>query len=164
MDEFRKLKPHELEDGYAVLMEAYEWLNARGSNQWPEPLPLEKYRRWHKRGLNYGFFFNGILSNVLSLVAEIDHRWHDFMPDACVMWIRAVAGSDKHRGRGFGKLAIQAAVEKLVNNKQIPIYLHCYKGNGFLPKYYTNLGFETLSETELDNGPWILMKHSGTQS
>ena len=160
MCEFRKLNLDEPDKGYAVLIEAYEWLNARGSNQWPKPFPLEKYRRWHEQGLNYGYFSDGVLSNVLSLVEEIDNRWHDYMPDACVMWIRAVAGSNQHRGRGYGKLAILAAAQKLVNEKQVPIYLHCYKGDGFLPKYYASLGFEALSETELDNGPWVLMKYS----
>lgn len=160
MSKFRLLKPYELDNGYAVLLEAYEWLKARGSNQWPKPFPHEKYRRWHERGLNYGFFFNGAITTVLSLVKEKDDRWHDFMSGESVMWIRAVAGSNKHRGRGFGKLAIQAAVRKIINEKQIPLYLHCYKGNGFLPKFYGDLNFETLSETALDNGPWVLMKHS----
>ena len=54
---FRKLHSHELDSGYAVLADAYEWLKSRGSNQWPQPFPYEKYRRWHEQGLNYGFFY-----------------------------------------------------------------------------------------------------------
>ena len=160
MGELRKLNSHEIDDGYAILLEAYERLKARGSHQWLQAFPYAKYRLWHDKGLNYGFFSNDALTTVLSLVEETDDRWHDFMPNACVMWIRAVAGSNQHRGSGFGKLAIQAAVHQIVIEQRKPLYLHCYKGKGFLPAYYSSLNFKVLSETELDNGPWVLMKHA----
>ncbi len=156
---FRKLHPYELATGYAVLVEAYEYLKSRGSIQWPHPFPYDKYRRWHNRGLNYGFFSGNRLTTVISLVEESDDRWRDFFSGACVYWIRAVAGSHRHRGKGFGRLAVRAAVDRIVNDQQIPLYLHCFKGRGFLPAYYARLGFRVMSETELDNGPWILMKH-----
>lgn len=158
-NEFRKLHPHELDSGYAVLVEAYEWLKSRGSAQWPQPFPYEKYRRWHEQGLNYGFFSDGGLSTVLSLVEETDDRWRDFFSGACVWWVRAVAGSNRHRRKGCGRLAIRAAVNRIVMAQQIPLYLHCFKGSGFLPSYYGRLGFEMLAETELDNGPWVLLKY-----
>ena len=108
--DFRKLLAGELDIGYAVLIEAYEWLNARGSGQWPHRFPYVKYRRWHELGLNYGFFSNDKLTTVLSLVKETDDRWRDYLSGACVMWVRAVAGSDRNRYKGFGRLAIRAAV------------------------------------------------------
>ena len=103
--EFRKLLSRELDSGYAVLIEAYEWLNARGSGQWPHPFPYEKYCRWHELGLNYGYFSNGTLTTVLSLVEEADDRWRDYLSGASVMWVRAVAGSSWQRKNGFGRLA-----------------------------------------------------------
>ena len=129
--EFRKLRLNELDSGYAVHLEAYEWLKSRGSKQWVQPFPNQKYRAWHQQRLNYGFFSNQKLTTVLSLV----------------------------RKKGFGRLAIQAAVRRMVLEQRRPLFLHCYKGSGFLPEYYSRLGFKTLSETELDNGPWTLMKH-----
>ena len=156
----RKLSSHELDSGYAVLIDAYEWLNSRGSTQWPHRFPYEKYSRWHERGLNYGFFSNEMLTTVLSLVEETDDRWRDYLSGECVMWVRAVAGSNRHRNKGFGRLAIQAAVHRMVIEQGRPLFLHCFKGSGFLPAYYGGLGFKALSETELDNGPWVLMKHS----
>ena len=159
MCEFRKLLSSELDSGYAVLIEAYEWLNARGSSQWPHRFPYEKYSRWHELGLNYGFFSNEKLTTVLSLVEEADDRWRDYLSGACVMWVRAVAGSNRHRKKGFGRLAIQAAVHRIVIEQGRPLFLHCFKGSGFLPAYYGGLGFKALNETELDNGLWVLMKH-----
>ena len=158
--EFRKLYSHELNIGYAIHLEAYEWLKSRGSHQWLHAFPYEKYRRWHEQGLNYGFFSSDALTTVVTLVEETDDRWRDFLSGACVMWIRAVAGSNQHRGRGFGRRAIQAAIHRIAIKQRVPLYLHCFKGSGFLPEYYSSLGFKMLSETELDNGPWILMKHS----
>ena len=155
--EFRRLHSNELDTGYAVHMEAYEWLKSRGSKQWPKPFPFEKYRLWHERRLNYGFFPNDTLATVFSIVEETDDRWHDYLQGRCVVWVRAVAGSDRFRNKGFGRLAIQAAIRQFVNEKSIPLYLHCYKGSGFLPEYYSQLGFRVLSETELDNGPWVLL-------
>jgi len=157
--EFRKLRFDELDSGYAVHLEAYEWLKSRGSKQWVQPFPNGKYRAWHEQRLNYGFFSNHKLTTVLSLVEETDNRWRDYFLDACVMWVRAVAGSDQFRKKGFGCLAIQAAVRRIVLEQRRPLFLHCYKGSGFLPEYYSRLGFKALSETELDNGPWVLMKH-----
>ena len=159
MGEFRKLLADELDSGYAVLIEAYEWLNARGSDQWPHRFPYEKYHGWHELGLNYGFFSNDKLTTVLSLVKETDDRWREYLSGACVMWVRAVAGSNRHRYKGFGRLAIRAAVHQIVIEQGSPLFLHCFKGGGFLPTYYGGLGFKALSETELDNGPWVLMKH-----
>lgn len=158
--ELRKLRSRELDSGYAVLIEAYEWLNSRGSSQWPHRFPYEKYSRWHELGLNYGFFSNENLTTVLSLVEEADDRWRDYLSGACVMWVRAVAGSNRYpKKKGFGRLAIQAAVRRIVIELGRPLFLHCFKGSGFLPDYYGCLGFKALSETELDNGPWVLMKH-----
>jgi hypothetical protein len=157
--EFRKLLSSELDSGYAVLIEAYGWLNARGSGQWPHRFPYEKYRKWHKLGLNYGFFSNEKLTTVLSLVEEADDRWRDYLSGACVIWVRAVAGSSRHQKKGFGRLAIQAAVHRIVMEQGRPLFLHCFKGSGFLPDYYGCLGFKALSETELENGSWVLMKH-----
>ena len=157
--ELRKLRSRELDSGYAVLIEAYDWLNSRGSGQWPHRFPYKKYRRWQERGLNYGFFSDDKLATVLSLVEETDDRWRDYLSGACVMWVRAVAGSNRHRKKGFGRLAIQAAVHRIVFEQGRPLFLHCFKGSGFLPDYYGRLGFKALSETELDNGPWVLMKY-----
>ena len=157
--EFRKLLYSELDSGYAVLIEAYEWLNSRGSSQWPHRFPYEKYCKWHELGLNYGFFSNEKLTTVLSLVEEADDRWRDYLSGVCVMWVRAVAGSNRHQKKGVGRLAIQAAVHRIVIEQGRPLFLHCFKGSGFLPDYYGYLGFKTLSETELENGPWVLMKH-----
>ena len=75
------------------------------------------------------------------------------------MWVRAVAGSNRYRSNGCGRLAIQAAVKRIVIEQGKPLFLHCFKGSGFLPDYYDRLGFKALSETELENGPWVLMKH-----
>ena len=156
---FRKLRLDELDTGYAVHIEAYEWLKSRGSKQWPKPFPYEKYRLWHEQRLNYGFFANHNLSTVLSIVEEPDGRWRDYFLDRSVFWVRAVAGSDRFRNKGLGRLAVQAAVRQFVHAARIPLYLHCYKGSGFLPEYYRRLGFKALSETKLDNGPWVLLKH-----
>ena len=70
--------------------------------------------------------------------------------------IRPLAMAD---GAGFGRLAIRGAVDRIVTTCQSHVFLHCFKGNGFLPGYYSRLGFEALSETELDNGPWVLLKY-----
>lgn len=156
---FRRLYPDELDIGYAVLVDAYEYLKSKGSSQWPQPFPHEKYRRWHAQGLNYGYFSDGTLAAVLSLVEETDDRWRDFLSGECVWWVRAVAGANQHRNNGFGCLAIRAAVDRIVTGHRLPLFLHCFKGNGFLPGYYGRLGFEALSETELDNGPWVLLKY-----
>ena len=159
MCEFRKLGPGELHTGYSILIEAYGWLKAKGSDQWPHQFPFEKYHRWHELGLNYGHFSNKQLAAVLSLVEETDDRWQDFFFGECVMWVRAVAGSNRYRNNGCGRRAIQAAVKRIVIEQGKPLFLHCFKGSGFLPAYYEHLGFKTLSETELENGPWVLMKH-----
>jgi len=156
---FRRLHPRELDTGYAVLVEAYDYLKSKGSNQWPQPFSYEKYRRWHEQGVNYGFFSDDTLATVLSLVKEADDRWRDVLFGARVWWIRAVAGSGRHRNKGFGSLAIRAAVDRIATAHQSSVFLHCFKGNGFLPGYYSRLGFEALSETELDNGPWVLLKY-----
>lgn len=158
--EYRKLRANELDTGYAVHLEAYEWLKSRGSRQWPKPFPYEKYRLWHELRLNYGLFADNDLAAVLSIVEEADDRWRDYLKGRSVLWIRAVAGSDRFRGQGFGRLAVQAAVHQIGLEHRMPVYLHCYKGSGYLPGYYSRLGFDTLSETELDNGPWVLLKYS----
>jgi GNAT superfamily N-acetyltransferase len=159
--EFRRLLSNELDTGYAVHLEAYEWLKSKGSKQWPKPFPYEKYRLWHERRLNYGFFSNDTLATVFSIVEETDDRWADYLQGRCVVWVRAVAGSGRFRNKGFGRLAIRAAIRQFVHEKSIPLYLHCYKGSGFLPEYYSRLGFNILSETELDNGLWVLLKYPG---
>ena len=100
IQEFRGLRSDELDTGYALHLEAYEWLKSRGSSQWAKPFPYEKYRLWHGQRLNYGFFSNGTLTSVLSIVEETDDRWHDYLQGRSVLWVVSYRDGNRVRPRG----------------------------------------------------------------
>ena len=64
-----------------------------------------------------------------------------------------------NRNSRYDSAGTPELIRRALDEQGSPLFLHCFKGGGFLPAYYGGLGFKALSETELDNGPWVLMKH-----
>lgn len=149
---FRKLDAKDFDDAYGLLVAVTDWLNSRGIRQWRSPIPRHIYRARHDRGENHGLFVDGKLAAVLSLSVVIPERWHRFVPEGSYRWLATMATARNVHGRRVGEVALDVA-EKWAAAEGIEwMYLDCSEGNGFLPRYYGNAGYERLETLELHSG------------
>ena len=63
----RRLKQEEFDQAYAIYLDAFEWLKAKGVRQWLVPISKIAYQERHLRGENFGYFISGELCAIVSL-------------------------------------------------------------------------------------------------
>ena len=139
----RPLRDQELDEGYAIICAAYEWLRSRKIRQWTIPLARSEYRRWHANGGNYGLFVGDALAVVLSLLEGGLEDWPDVEDCVPVLWLYSLATHERFKGRDLGKEAVRRALE-VPRELGFAVYLACVQGSGFLPAYYESLRFEVV--------------------
>ncbi len=148
--QFRKLRNSEFDQAHGIICEAVEWLLSKNIRQWTVPLPRHIYRTWQEKGQNYALICNGELAVILSLVKETSRHWFDKTGSQPCWWLSTVASSPEFRGRELGRKAIEQAKTHLAKLGAEEIYLDCVFGDGFLPKYYESLGFESLARRTIE--------------
>jgi N-acetylglutamate synthase-like GNAT family acetyltransferase len=146
--EFRRITDSELDEAYAVICDAVEWLNAKDIQQWPSPIPRRSYERMQARGQNYALFCEGRIAVVLSLAPGRNPHWKGVV-DEEVTWLRTVATGQDARGTGAGREALAAAACEVAAAGATELYVDCVYGDGFLPRYYESVGFEQLARREI---------------
>ena len=143
--QFRKLRDSEFDQAHVIICEAVEWLLSRNIRQWTVPLPRHIYRGWQEKGQNHALICNGALAVILSLVKETSRHWLDKTGAQPCWWLSTAATSREFSGQRLGQKAIEEAKIYLAELGVEEIYLDCVYGDGFLPKYYESLGFESLA-------------------
>lgn len=147
---FRQLQSVELVSGYTIICQATDWLLNKGIQQWLQPLPLQTYEQRQAQGQNYGLFINDTLGVVVSLFDYKPTYWQQYLPDTEFMWLATLVTAQNFKGNGLGKLALQKAESYLAQQDAADIFLDCYYGDGFLPGYYTALGYEAIIRKQLE--------------
>jgi GNAT superfamily N-acetyltransferase len=160
---FRPLYDHEMSQGHAILRAAFHWLIDRNIRQWTAPLPMRVYQAWQQHHWNYGLFRAGALAAVLSLVEGPLDEWRAGPDNTIVLWLHALATAPSWKGRGYGRRAVQCAMD-IAQARASDLYLLCAEGNGFLPAYYASVGFqEVMRASTHDEGlgmlEMVLMRH-----
>jgi N-acetylglutamate synthase-like GNAT family acetyltransferase len=147
--EFRRVRDEELDEAYAIIVEATEWLNARGIRQWTVPLPRDAYATAHARGENYALTCDGEIAVVVSLVRHASRHWTHEIGGSERLWLRTLATARKHAGGQLGRRAVEASKIHLRQTGIGEVYLDCVRGGGFLPRYYESLGFCTIARKDV---------------
>jgi hypothetical protein len=134
---FRQLEPHEVDAGYAVLLDVFGWMQHQGIRQWSRPLPREIYDQRHARGENFGLFAGGGIDCIVSLVRGIPEHWHAEVPRHDAMWLATLAC--RRHGQGLGRTTVGRALAWQRDFGEKEVYLDCKRG--VLDLYYAELGF-----------------------
>jgi ribosomal protein S18 acetylase RimI-like enzyme len=149
----RLLDEDEVNQGFTILCDAYEWLHARDIRQWVAPIPKETYEEWQEQQANYGLFLNDQLAVVFSLVWEPLQGWPGVADRDAVLWLHALATSQQHRQSGVGRQAVRCALHS-ASVCTDALYLIFARGTGFLSAYYESLGFKQLKRDTKSYGEY----------
>jgi hypothetical protein len=146
--EFGRLHDDEFDAGYVIIVEVTEWLLSKGIQQWLAPLPEAIYRKRQDAGENYALRINGELAAVVSLMDNRPHYWSEYLPETPFTWLGTLAMSRRFAGINLGEVMMNRAIghirQGLEPHETTFIYIDCLYGSGFLPDYYSRLGFETI--------------------
>lgn len=146
---FRNIKDDELSIAYDLHCELVEQMLQKGIRQWLRPIDKQKLIERQSRGENYGLFDeNNELKVFLSLVKRSEYyEWSNWISSNSTIWLNTVSVNVHNKEKGLGKKAILYAIKFLKDNSINELYLDCVINDGFLIKYYTELGFEKIGET-----------------
>jgi hypothetical protein len=159
--DFRQIGPEHFEAAHAIVVEVTDWLNGKGIKQWSRPVPEDIYRERHDRGENHGLFVEGRLAVVMSLSQAVPDRWPGFAPPEPFRWLGTMAVSRANDTAGHGPNALAAAEDYLRTRGIAAVYLDCVRGNGFLPRFYSENGYEELEAREMRPGFFMHLFRKG---
>lgn len=159
---FRPVIDSEVGEAYAVYLEVFEWLNAIGVRQWLRALPKEAFVERQRRGELFVHFVDGRLSSAVTLAFECSPYWPTQVGEERLWWIKSIAVARRYRGAGVGKRVMQECESVISNVGAAAAFLDCVDV-GFLPGYYSRLGYEELGRKDItypsgNTFPMVLMR------
>ncbi len=146
--EFRKIRDDELDASYQVIVDATEWLLSKGIRQWLAPLPRDIWDKRQDSGQNFGLFCDGELAVVLSLYTEVHAKWKTELGCDSQWWLNTLATAAPFRSNGLGRRGVAEAEAYLKDMGVQHLCIDCV-ASGFLPGFYTSLGFEFLARIDI---------------
>ena len=147
---FRQIRSGETGQAYRIICDVTAWLLSKNIRQWTAPLAREVFDSRQSKGENYGLFVGGKPVVFLSLLFGPALHWKEEIGAEPRWWLCTLATAVKQKGQGLGEEAVRQACQYLGTKEVNELYLDCVKGNGFLPEYYTRLGFVAISEKIID--------------
>ena len=148
---FARLPDARVDESFGVLQLAADWLKQHGRKQRIARTSIDTYRSWQSEKANFVVMDGPAIVGLVTLRLEELTEWPGLAGTSAVQTLRALATHPDHRGRGVGALAVRGAIRQCPHGT--PIYLDCV--SGFLPGYYSQLGFEVVSRQQVtypDNG------------
>ena len=140
--EFKQLSPDDFHEAYALVREAFEWLNLKHLPNWL--VPYESYYKRHVNGENYGLFVDKALCAVVTLTNDYPKIWHPSIRHQDFIWLATLASTREISNVQYGKTVVQFSEQYAASQDKSAMYLDCYYGNGKLPLYYEQCGYKLL--------------------
>ena len=160
---FRQLSQNEGDLGYEIYSAAFNWLNTNGIRQWLVPLRRSDYEDRQEHEENYGSFIGDELAMIVSLTRRIPNEWADILSKKQIWWMQTLVTAQNFRGKNLGKFTIQMIQTYLARQNVCELFLDCVDVAGFLPTFYSNLGFVKIEQRNItyssgNTFPMVLMK------
>jgi hypothetical protein len=145
--EFRAIARSEVEVAYAVYLEVFEWLSAKGIRQWLHALPFDVFLERERQRELFGCFIEKRVAAVVSLTLEPSPYWPELGTENR-WWIKTLAVDRRLRGTGAGTVTVQGCENLVWNASAGEIFLDCVDV-GFLPSYYAEIGYTVLGRKDI---------------
>ena len=165
---FRQVVGAEIDDAYAIYLEVFAWLNAKGVRQWLRALSREAFVEHQRRGELFAYDLDGRLAAVVTLAFENSPYWIEEIGEDRRWWIKSLAVARRYRGARVGERVMQQSEALIRGAGAAEAFLDCVDA-GFLPAYYTRLGYQELGRKEItypsgNTFPMMLMRRDLTGS
>ena len=138
--DFKPAQPDDLPLVIDILAEAAAWLQSKGVDQWPSPIPDHWQQRMAAKIEQGQIYTVGINKNRFGIVglAWQDAYWPD---DGQAGYVHRMAvRSDVHGQQLGGMILFWAQMQVKKHGRQF-VRLDCAAGNGRLRQYYEDMGF-----------------------
>jgi ribosomal protein S18 acetylase RimI-like enzyme len=140
--EFKQLSPDDFNEAYALVKDAFEWLQLKHLPNWL--VPYQSYYKRQANGENYGLFVDTVLRAVVTLTNYYPTIWRQSIKHQDFMWLATLASARAVSKVQYGKILVQFAEQYAASQGKSAIYLDCYYSNGMLPLYYEQCGYGVL--------------------
>lgn len=162
MTEFRPVDTAHVAAAHTAYMSVYDWLNAKGVRQWLRALTPETFAQRQRDGQLFALWIDNKIAAVVTLAFESSPYWPEITGNDTHWWVKSLAVVRAWRGDGIGQRVMSECESRVRNSGAIELYLDCVS-TGFLPPYYTALGYQSLAEREITypsgfTFPMVLMR------
>lgn len=159
---FRRVDSAGVNDAYSAYLGVFEWLKAKGVRQWLRAIPLEVFMERQRKGELFACFVDDRLAAVVTLAFEQNPYWVEETGNVPQWWIKSLAVVRTERGTGVGARVMRESEAVARQAGAAALFLDCVD-TGFLPGYYTRLGYEALARKDItypsgNTFPVVLMK------
>lgn len=137
---FQQLALADFDAAYALVIASVMWLHNQRLPSWL--MPKDVYYQRHADGDNYGLFDNDTLCAVVTLTTYHPNDWKQVISHQHFTWLATLASLRTQSRNQYGLRLMQFAEHHTLSEHKSAIYLDCYYGNGRLPQYYQQLGYE----------------------
>ena len=145
---FRAATKTEVDEAFALYLDVVAWLRSRGIRQWLKPLARVEFDERQERGELFALFADNRMAAIVSLACEEDSDWRQHISAEKRWWIKSLAVARSHGGRAVGEEVIRQCEAHLAGAGATEVWLECVD-TGFLPEYYTRLGYEVVKHAEI---------------
>lgn len=162
MNTFRQVAADEIAAAHTAYMSVFDWLNAKGVRQWLRALTPETFARRQRDGQLFALRVENKIAAVVTLAFEPSPYWPEIIGSDPRWWVKSLAVIRTWRGEGIGPQVMTECESFVRNSGANELYLDCVS-TGFLPPYYTALGYQSLAEREITypsgfSFPMVLMR------
>ena len=147
---------------HAAYMSVFDWLNAKGVRQWLRALTPETFAQRQRDGQLFALRIDNKIAAVVTLAFETSPYWPEITGNDPHWWIKSLVVVRTWRGEGIGPQVMSECEAIVRNSSGSEVYLDC-ASDGFLPPYYTALGYQSLAERDITypsgfTFPMVLMR------
>ncbi|OGV81075.1 MAG: hypothetical protein A3K19_17360 [Lentisphaerae bacterium RIFOXYB12_FULL_65_16] len=153
---FRKIEIHQFDDAYRIIVERTHWLQQKGVSQWNSVIPEDVIRRRQQDGRLFGYWVEGELCAVVSLLAQGTAGWTTAF-EGRYLFLATLASSVQRKGGRVGRECVLAACAHAHDAGYERIYLDCVDNAGALPGFYAALGFIALERKTIPDGRAVVL-------
>ena len=145
---FHKISIEEVSVAHSAYIGVYDWLNAKGVRQWLRALSQETFFDRQRDGQLFALYIDNRVVAIVTLAFESNNYWLEVTGDESRWWIKSLAVVRAWRGEGVGK-RVMLECETIVRDAGVSeVFMDCVD-TGFLPHYYSSLGYEALAQKEI---------------
>ena len=139
--DFKQAQPEDLPVVVEILAEAAVWLQNKGINQWPVPIPPHWQQRLADQIAQGELYTVGIVKNRFGIVALSwqDAYWPD---DKLAGYVHRMAIRNEMHGQNLGSMMLFWAMMQVKRAGKQFLRLDCAAGNGRLRQYYEEQEFQ----------------------
>ena len=139
--DFKQAQPEDLPVVVEILAEAAVWLQNKGIDQWPSPIPPHWQQRLADRIQRGELYTVGIVTNRFGIVGLSwqDAYWPD---DKLAGYVHRMAIRSEMHGQRLGSMILFWAMMQAKRRGKQFLRLDCAAGNGRLRQYYEEQAFQ----------------------